>query len=115
MGLFKSFKKMLAPIGGAVGFALGGPMGAALGSGIGSLAGGGDVEHRLRENKLGDNQGGQSGNRTGAGYRGGSRAPVGDILRDSGANNSPTSAPCEIRTAMTTAKNPLLCQSAISR
>ena len=32
MGLFKSFKKMLAPIGGVVGFALGGPMGAALGS-----------------------------------------------------------------------------------
>jgi hypothetical protein len=47
MGLFKSFKKMLAPIGGAVGFAIGGPMGAALGSGIGSLAGGGDVEDAL--------------------------------------------------------------------
>ena len=47
MGLFKSFKKMLAPIGGAVGFAIGGPMGAALGSGIGSLAGGGDIEDAL--------------------------------------------------------------------
>lgn len=53
MGLFKSFKKMLAPIGGAVGFALGGPMGAALGSGIGSLAGGGDVEDALKAAALG--------------------------------------------------------------
>ena len=47
MGLFKSFKKMLAPIGGVVGFALGGPAGAALGSGIGSLAGGGDSDDAL--------------------------------------------------------------------
>ena len=53
MGLFKSFKKMLAPIGGAVGFALGGPMGAALGSGIGSLAGGGDIEDALLAGALG--------------------------------------------------------------
>jgi len=53
MGLFKSFKKMLAPIGGAVGFALGGPMGAAIGSGIGSLAGGGDVEDALKAAALG--------------------------------------------------------------
>lgn len=53
MGLFKSFKKMLAPIGGAVGFALGGPMGAALGSGIGSLAAGGDVEDALKAGALG--------------------------------------------------------------
>lgn len=53
MGLFKSFKKMLAPIGGAVGFALGGPMGAALGSGIGSLAGGGDVEDALKAAAIG--------------------------------------------------------------
>lgn len=53
MGLFKSFKKALAPIGGAVGFALGGPMGAAIGSGIGSLAGGGDVEDALKAAALG--------------------------------------------------------------
>ena len=53
MGLFKSFKKMLAPIGGVVGFALGGPMGAALGSGIGSLAGGGDVKDALLAGALG--------------------------------------------------------------
>ena len=53
MGLFKSFKKMLAPIGGAVGFALGGPMGAALGSGIGSLAGGGDIEDALLAGAMG--------------------------------------------------------------
>ena len=53
MGLFKSFKKMLAPIGGAVGFALGGPMGAALGSGIGSLAAGGEVEDALKAGALG--------------------------------------------------------------
>lgn len=53
MGLFKSFKKALAPIGGAVGFAIGGPMGAAIGSGIGSLAGGGDVEDALKAAALG--------------------------------------------------------------
>ena len=53
MGLFKSFKKMLAPIGGVVGFALGGPMGAALGSGIGSLAGGGDIEDALLAGAMG--------------------------------------------------------------
>ena len=53
MGLFKSFKKMLAPIGGVVGFALGGPAGAALGSGIGSLAGGGDVKDALLAGALG--------------------------------------------------------------
>ena len=53
MSLFKSFKKLLAPIGGAVGFALGGPMGAALGSGIGSLAAGGDVEDALKAGALG--------------------------------------------------------------
>ena len=53
MGLFKSFKKMLAPIGGAVGFALGGPAGAALGSGIGSLAGGGDIEDALLAGAVG--------------------------------------------------------------
>ena len=53
MGLFKSFKKMLAPIGGAVGFAIGGPMGAALGSGIGSLAAGGDVEDALKAAAIG--------------------------------------------------------------
>ncbi len=53
MGLFKSFKKMLAPIGGVIGFALGGPGGAALGSGIGSLAGGGDVKDALLAGALG--------------------------------------------------------------
>ena len=53
MGLFKSFKKMLAPIGGVVGFALGGPAGAALGSGIGSLAGGGDIEDALFAGAMG--------------------------------------------------------------
>ena len=53
MGLFKSFKKMLAPIGGVIGFALGGPTGAALGSGIGSLAGGGDVKDALLAGALG--------------------------------------------------------------
>ena len=53
MGLFKSFKKALAPIGGAVGFAIGGPMGAAIGSGIGSLAGGGDVEDALKAAAIG--------------------------------------------------------------
>ena len=53
MGLFKSFKKMLAPIGGVVGFALGGPAGAALGSGIGSLAGGGDIEDALLAGAMG--------------------------------------------------------------
>jgi len=77
MGLFKSFKKMLAPIGGVVGFALGGPMGAALGSGIGSLAGGGDVKDALLAGALGYGAGSFAKS---AGFGLGSGSGIGSLL-----------------------------------
>lgn len=77
MGLFKSFKKMLAPIGGVVGFALGGPMGAALGSGIGSLAGGGDVKDALFAGALGYGAGSFAKS---AGFGLGSGGGIGSLL-----------------------------------
>lgn len=77
MGLFKSFKKMLAPIGGVVGFALGGPMGAALGSGIGSLAGGGDIEDALLAGAMGYAGGSLA---KGAGFGMGAGKGIGSLL-----------------------------------
>lgn len=77
MGLFKSFKKMLAPIGGVVGFALGGPMGAALGSGIGSLAGGGDIEDALLAGAMGFAGGSLA---KGAGFGMGAGKGIGSLL-----------------------------------